>query len=55
MIEKNKQEVEAISAIADYITNKEILDKEEVRELEKKLDIVLASFDSDKRFFKRII
>ena len=55
LTQKQSEQLEAIAAIADYITNKEVLDKDEVKEVEVRLDKILASVDESKKFFKRLL
>jgi len=55
LTQKQKEQIEAIAAIADYITDKSILEKSEVRDIENRLDNILASVDDSKKFFKRLL
>lgn len=55
MTEKQRQQILALSAIADHVTKKEILDHKEVREIEERLDTILANLNRNKRFFKRLV
>lgn len=52
---RHKQEIEAMTSILSYATEKVIVDQEEISDAEKCLDRVLASLDRDKRFFKRLL
>lgn len=55
LTKKQYEQLEAVAAIADYITDKEILDKNEVKDVEKRLDNILASVDNSRKFFKRLL
>ena len=54
-MEQKDNQIQAIVALAEYVTSKEILDKSEVIEIEKKLDQVLANLDNKNKFFKRLL
>ncbi|MHA2279280.1 MAG: hypothetical protein ACXAC5_00100 [Promethearchaeota archaeon] len=55
LTKKQTERIEAIAAIADYITDKDVLDKSEVEDIESRLDKILASVDNSKKFFKRLL
>ncbi len=55
LTKKQKQQIEALATLADYITNKDVLDKKEITEIENRLDRVIASVDSNSKFFKRLL
>jgi hypothetical protein len=55
LTKKQTEQIEAIAAIADYITNKDVLDKSEIKDIDNRLDKILASVDNSKKFFKRLL
>ena len=55
LTKKPKQQIEALATLADYITNKDVLDKKEITEIENRLDRVIASVDYNSKFFKRLL
>lgn len=55
MTEKQLKEITALTAMADYITKKSVLDKTELREVEHRVDLILADITRTKRFFKRLV
>ncbi len=54
MTEKQQREIVALTAMVDYITKKAVIDKSELREVEHRVDVVLASIERTKIFFKRL-
>lgn len=54
MTEKQQREIVALTAMVDYITKKSVIDKSELREVEQRVDLVLASIGRTKIFFKRL-
>jgi len=52
MIEE--REITALTAILNYITKQSIIDKDELREAEQRLDLILANINQTNRFFKRL-
>ena len=54
MTEKQQREIMALTAMIDYVTKKPVLDKVELREIERKVDLILASVATGK-FFKRLV
>jgi len=55
LTQKQSEQLEAIAAIADYITDKEVLDKDEIKDVDNRLDNILASMDDNRKFFKRLL
>ena len=55
MTKKQQREIVALTAMADYITKKSVIDKSELREIEQRVDLILASIGRTKTFFKRLI
>jgi hypothetical protein len=55
MDKTNKEKIEALALVADYVVNKNVLDKQEVVDLESRLDSVLASLDASNKYFKRLL
>ena len=55
LTQKQTEQIQAIAAIADYITDKSVLEKDEIRDIEHRLDSILASVDNSKKFFKRLL
>lgn len=55
MTEKQQREIVALTAMMDYITKKSIIDKTELREIEQRVDLILASIERTNRFFKRLV
>ena len=54
MTEKQQREITALTAMVDYITKKPVLDKSELREIENRIDLILADVSRTNRFFKRL-
>lgn len=54
MTKKQKQQILALAVIVDHITAKPVLYNKEVREVENRLDHILANLEQSKRFFKRL-
>ena len=54
MTEKQQIEIVAFTAMVDYITKKAVIDKSELREIEQKVDLILASIGRPNIFFKRL-
>jgi hypothetical protein len=52
MTEKQQKEIVALTAMVDYITKKPVIDKSELREIEQRIDLILAS--NERKFFKRL-
>ena len=52
---RQKRDIEALASVIDYATRKEVMDKTEITEAEKRLDKILASFERDRKFFKRLL
>ncbi len=50
-----KREIEALASVIDYATRKSVVDRSEIIEAERRLDKILAGFDKDKKFFKRLL
>ena len=48
-------QIEAIAAIADYIAQKDVIDKNEIKDIDNRLNNILASIDTNNRFFKRLL
>lgn len=55
LTQKQTEQIQAIAAIADYITDKSVLDKSEIEDIDDRLDKILASVDNSKKFFKRLL
>lgn len=55
MTEKQQREITALTAMVDYITKKPILDKAELREVEQRVDLILADIRMADKFFKRLV
>lgn len=54
MTEKQQKEITALTAMVDYVTKKPVLDKAELREIENRIDLILAAVNRTNRFFKRL-
>lgn len=54
MTEKQQKEIIALAAMADYITKKPVIDKTELKEIEQRVDRILAQLTEKTRFFKRL-
>lgn len=52
---KQKQQIESIASIVDFVSKQEIIDKKDIEDIDIRLDMVLSSTDSNKKFFKRLI
>ncbi len=52
---KQELQIDALASIADYVTHKDTLQTEQLKDLESRLDDVLASMDQEKKFFKRLL
>ena len=52
---QQKEQLEALAAIADYVTEKEVIHKTDSRDLEGRLDLILADLNSENKFFKRLL
>ena len=54
MTEKQRREIVALTAMVDYITKKSVIDIAELREIEQRVDLILASIGRTNTFFKRL-
>lgn len=54
MTEKQQREIVALTAMVDYITKKAVIDKDELREIEQRVDLILSSIGRTNTFFKRL-
>lgn len=54
MTEKQQREILALTAMMDYITKKSVIDKTELREIEQRVDLILANIERTSKFFKRL-
>ncbi len=54
MTEKQQREILALTAMMDYITKKSVIDKTELREIEQRVDLILANIERTNKFFKRL-
>lgn len=50
----NKNKLESLIAIAEYVTSKNIINKKDALDIKRRLDDVLSSFNREKKFFKRL-
>ena len=55
LAKKQEEQLEALASIADYVSGKEILEKKDTKELDARLDIVLADLNGKNKFFKRLL
>lgn len=53
--ENQFQELLALSSIAEYVTSQSVLKTEEVNEIIERAEKIASAFDSDKKFFKRLL
>jgi len=54
LTEKQQREIMALTAMVDYVTKKPVIDKVELREIEQRVDLVLANIGRSRKFFKRL-
>lgn len=54
MTEKQQREIIALAAMVDYVTKNSVIDKAELREVEQRLNLILANIDKSNTFFKRL-
>ena len=54
MTEKQQKEITALTAMVDYVTKKSVLDKSELQEIERRIDLILADVNRTNKFFKRL-
>lgn len=54
MEEKQQREIVALTAMVDYITKKSVIDRMELREIEQRIDFILANIGKANIFFKRL-
>ena len=52
---KQKEQIDALSSVADFVTQKQILEKDEVSDIDQRLDKILASLNNSNKFFKRLL
>ncbi len=55
MTEKEQKEIVALTAMVDYITKQAVIDKADLREIEQRIDLILASIGRTNTFFKRLV
>lgn len=55
LTKKQTEQLEAIATIAECITDKDILEKNEVQDITSRLDKIIASVGSTHKFFKRLL
>lgn len=54
MTEKQQREVLALTAMVDCVTKSTVIDKTELKEIEHRIDLILANIERTDRFFKRL-
>lgn len=55
LTKKQTEQLEAIAAIAECITDKDILEKSEIQDIASRLDQIIASVDNKHKFFRRLL
>ncbi len=55
MDNKHKEQIEALASIADFATQKDVLEKEDIRDINNRLDVILSNIHDSKKFFKRLL
>lgn len=53
--ETEKRSIEALAAVADYICQKKQIGQEDIKDLDNRLDNILASMNNEGKFFKRLL
>lgn len=48
-------EIEALASIMDYATQKDIVERDEIKEAEVRLDRILTNLERNQKFFKRLL
>ncbi len=51
---EQQRKIIAFTAMVDYVTQKSVLDKNELQEIEQRVDLILASIKRASVFFKRL-